>query len=92
MRPRELFTRKTPKIAQTPSPPTVQDLLGGDREPPLTAEQHAGVHALAVLARREVEATEAAVEAQRKARAEAEEALRDGIWERYLQRQREALS
>ena len=78
-RPKDLFSRKEPKPVERPQPPTLDDLMGGDSEAPLTEPQRHGLGIEAELARQRVEAARAAAAAREAHDRAAREAL-DAVW------------
>lgn len=87
--PKDLVTKSVRRL-QRPPAPTRRQLLGADREPPLSQENLAGIKAAAVLAGRYKDENEAYA-ADRAAREEAERDEERSILAEYDRRLRESL-
>jgi hypothetical protein len=82
---------KSRQILKRPTPPTVNELIRGNRVEPMSDERKAGIAAAGVLARRYLAQAEADVAARKKTEAEAEQRIADSVWAAYLQRCKEAI-
>jgi hypothetical protein len=80
------LTRKLEKQ----QPPTVHDLLGGGKEPPLSDERRTGYGIDALLATRDMERWEA-VRQQRQAAAAAKREADDALWAKIQARNAQAV-
>jgi hypothetical protein len=80
------LTRKLEK----PAPPTVAQLLGADKDPPLSTERRTGYAAAALLASRDAARWEAA-HAQREAAAVAKREADDLLWAKIQARNAQAV-
>jgi hypothetical protein len=69
--PSDLVSRSVKRLTK-PKPPTLQELLGSDRPPPMTDAQRAGLKATVVLATRSAADFERAEQSRLEARANVE--------------------
>lgn len=86
--PKDLVSRAKQRL-ERPAPPSVQDLINGDKISEVSPEYLAGERAIAQLAADDIERHEAALDARR-AQEKARQEHDDAVWARIQRRRRRA--